>query len=92
MKSYKAFWATVILMVVCALSWQSIAFGQQRRSTNQDSPVPNPTERDRKRDEWQRPTEVLDALAVKSGQRVADIGSGSGYFTFHLAARAGAEG
>lgn len=92
MKSYKAFWTTVILMVVCALSWQSTTFGQQRRSTDQDSPVPNPTERDRKRDEWQRPTEVLDGLGLKSGQRIADIGSGSGYFTFHLAARVGAEG
>ncbi len=45
-----------------------------------------------KRDQWQRPAEVLDALGVKSGQRVADIGSGFGYFTFHLAARVGAEG
>lgn len=50
------------------------------------------SERSRKRDEWQRPAEVFDALAVKPGQRVADIGSGSGYFTFRLAARVGAEG
>jgi predicted methyltransferase len=44
------------------------------------------------RDEWQRPGEVMDALGVKAGQRVADIGCGHGYFTFHLAARVGAEG
>ncbi|MFY9554351.1 MAG: methyltransferase domain-containing protein, partial [Blastocatellia bacterium] len=35
---------------------------------------------------------MFDALAVKPGHRVADIGSGSGYFTFRLAARVGAEG
>jgi predicted methyltransferase len=35
---------------------------------------------------------VLDALGVKAGTRVADIGSGSGYFTFRLAAVVGAEG
>ncbi len=91
MKSYKAFLASITLVTICALSWQS-TFGQQRRSADQGTPVPNPTERDRKRDEWQRPTAVLDGLGLKSGQRVADIGSGSGYFTFHLAARVGAEG
>lgn len=49
-------------------------------------------ERGRKRDEWQRPTEVFDALGIKPGQRVADIGSGWGYFTFRLAPRVGTEG
>jgi predicted methyltransferase len=56
------------------------------RSLSQES------ERSRKRDAWQRPAEVFDALAVKPGHRVADIGSGYGYFTFRLAARVGAEG
>jgi predicted methyltransferase len=41
---------------------------------------------------WQRPAEVFDALGVKPGYRVADIGSGSGYFTFRLAAQVGTEG
>ncbi len=50
------------------------------------------SERDRKRDSWQRPAEVFDALGLKPGHRVADIGSGSGYFTFRLAAQVGAEG
>jgi predicted methyltransferase len=50
------------------------------------------SDRSRKRDEWQRPAEVFDALGVKPGYRVADIGCGSGYFTFRLAARVGAEG
>ena len=50
------------------------------------------SDRSRKRDEWQRPAEVFDALGVKSGHRVGDIGCGFGYFTFRLAARVGAEG
>ncbi|HEY7911250.1 MAG TPA: methyltransferase domain-containing protein, partial [Blastocatellia bacterium] len=50
------------------------------------------SERARKRDEWQRPGEVMDALGLKPGHRVADIGCGLGYFTFRMAARVGTEG
>ncbi len=65
--------------------------GDQKPAPN-NADSPQDLERGRKRDAWQRPTEVFDALAVKPGQCVADIGSGSGYFTFRLAARVGAEG
>jgi predicted methyltransferase len=44
------------------------------------------------RDAWQHPQEVMDALGLRPGSVVADVGSGSGYFTFHLAARVGAQG
>jgi len=86
MKSCKAFLAMFVLMSGCALQWQSAAFGQQRRSAEQGRTDPGPTDRDRKRDEWQRPAEVLEALGVKPGHRVADIGSGYGYRTQYLAA------
>jgi predicted methyltransferase len=42
-----------------------------------------------RRDAWQRPTEVMDALGIQPGSVVADVGAGEGYFTFHLAARVG---
>ena len=44
------------------------------------------------RDKWQRPQEVMDALGIKTGSAVADVGCGSGYFTFKLAQRVGREG
>ena len=44
------------------------------------------------RDKWQRPQEVMDALAIRVGTAVADVGCGSGYFTFKLAERAGPQG
>jgi predicted methyltransferase len=91
MKSYQTI-LCMLLMGIGTLAWQHPALGQQRRGADQGTIAPNPAERDRKRDEWQRPAEVLDALGIKTGKRVADIGSGSGYFTFHLAARVGAEG
>src|SRR6266568_8771308 len=44
------------------------------------------------RDAWQRPEEVMDKLGLKPGSVVADVGCGSGYFTFHFAARVGPQG
>jgi cyclopropane fatty-acyl-phospholipid synthase-like methyltransferase len=37
------------------------------------------------RDAWQLPDRVIAALSLKQGQIVADIGSGTGYFTIRLA-------
>ena len=40
---------------------------------------------DPKRDAYQKPHEVITALNLKEGEAIADIGAGSGYFTFRLA-------
>jgi len=45
-----------------------------------------------KRDAWQRPAEVMDAMGATTGGVVADVGAGTGYFTFHLAQRVGPQG
>jgi ubiquinone/menaquinone biosynthesis C-methylase UbiE len=37
------------------------------------------------RDIWQKPNEVIDALALKPDAAVADIGAGTGYFAVRLA-------
>ena len=42
------------------------------------------------RDAWQMPERVIAALALKPGQVVADIGSGTGYFSVRLARSAAA--
>src|SRR5262249_50111240 len=44
------------------------------------------------RDAWQKPEAVMDALGIKPGSSVADVGAGGGYFTFHLAQRVGPKG
>ena len=44
------------------------------------------------RDEWQEPDRVVESLALVPGARVADLGSGGGYFTFRLADAVGPEG
>jgi ubiquinone/menaquinone biosynthesis C-methylase UbiE len=47
---------------------------------------------DPKRDAYQKPHEVMEALALKPGEVIADIGAGSGYFTFHAAQHVGPTG
>ena len=37
------------------------------------------------RDAWQMPDRVIQALGLRPGQIVADIGAGTGYFTVRLA-------
>lgn len=44
------------------------------------------------RDKWQYPQQVIAALTLNSGDQVADIGAGGGYFTFKLAAAVGSQG
>jgi ubiquinone/menaquinone biosynthesis C-methylase UbiE len=41
------------------------------------------------RDAWQLPERVIQTLALKPGQTVADIGAGTGYFTTRLAKSSG---
>lgn len=47
---------------------------------------------DPKRDAYQKPHEVMQALGVKAGEVVADIGAGSGYFALRLAHHVGPSG
>jgi precorrin-6B methylase 2 len=44
------------------------------------------------RDEEEQPSIVVDALSLRGGEVVADLGAGSGYFTFRLARKVGEKG
>lgn len=44
------------------------------------------------RDTEEKPAVVIDALKLHGGEVVADLGAGSGYFTFRIAPRVGATG
>lgn len=47
---------------------------------------------DPSRDVWQKPQGVVEKLSIARGARVADLGAGGGYFTWHLAKAVGARG
>ena len=44
------------------------------------------------RDQWQRPSEVIQVLNLKDGDSVVDLGCGSGYFTLKLSDPIGRNG
>jgi precorrin-6B methylase 2 len=44
------------------------------------------------RESEERPEVVIDAMELRAGDVVADLGAGSGYFTFRLAAKVGKQG
>jgi ubiquinone/menaquinone biosynthesis C-methylase UbiE len=44
------------------------------------------------RDQWQRPADVLQALNLRPGNVVVDLGSGAGYFALKLSPIVGPEG
>lgn len=47
---------------------------------------------DPKRDAWQKPRQIVEALKLKNDDKVADIGSGSGYLLPHLSRAVGPRG
>ena len=47
---------------------------------------------ERSRDRWQRPADILAPLNLKEGSKVAEIGSGAGYFALKLAPLVGTRG
>jgi predicted methyltransferase len=44
------------------------------------------------REAEERPQQVIEALDIRKGQTVADLGAGSGYFSFRMAPKVGGEG
>jgi len=83
-----------ISWLVVAVLWACPAFGQV---AHQHHPPESASEyirslEDPGREEWQKPEEVVEKLALRPGAAVADIGAGSGYFTVLIARAVGQAG
>jgi arsenite methyltransferase len=72
--------AVFLGVVVSVLAYQAIQTLRQLEVVERD------------RDGWQQAERVVDMLDLKTGNVVADVGSGAGYFTFKLAQIVGENG
>jgi cyclopropane fatty-acyl-phospholipid synthase-like methyltransferase len=65
---------------------------EEMHKLHQDSKAYIALLEDPARDAYQKPHEVLMALGLKDGERIADIGAGSGYFSLRFAQHVDAGG
>ena len=79
-------------VAIAPLGAQAPKNQQEMHGLHRDSAAYIKALEDPKRDAYQKPHEVMEALALKNGDIVADIGAGSGYFTFRAAQHVGPTG
>ena len=72
-----------LLSLVAALAWAQAVHDHQHRFGDAEKWAH--VFDDPKRDDWQKPHEVIRALALPEGAVVADVGAGTGYFAARLA-------
>ena len=91
----KARFALPVLVLACPiLAGQDTVRNAQEEihKLHQDSKAYIAFLEDPERDAYQKPQEVIKELDLKEGEVIADIGAGSGYFTFRLAHVVGERG
>ena len=91
----KETWILAVMMLGQALvpaQSQTVQGEQEMHRLHQDSKAYIAMLEDPKRDEFQKPMEVVRALDLKEGEVIADVGAGSGYFTFRFAHHVGQTG
>ncbi|MPZ17748.1 MAG: methyltransferase domain-containing protein [Luteitalea sp.] len=97
-RSRPAVWAVpVLLMALCAAAAASDAQRQAHAIRERGQVRLFPPEElglleGPDREAWQMPDQVMDALGLAEGSRVADLGAGGGWFTLRLARRVGPNG
>jgi SAM-dependent methyltransferase len=67
---------------------QDTQAGQNRKAFLEDFILFN----NPRREEWEKTSQIINSLNLKAGQSVADIGSGSGYYTFKFSQLVGNQG
>ena len=72
-------------LAACAHSSQHAAHSDHFEHRFEDAGTWAATFDDPARDAWQMPERVIEALELRPGQRVADLGAGTGYFSVRLA-------
>lgn len=83
---------TLLTLTLAPMSAQAPKDQHEMHGLHKDTAAYIKALEDPKRDAYQKPHEVMTALALKPGEVIADIGAGSGYFTFRVAPHVGTTG
>ncbi len=86
------FLAFVLLALLQVQSSSAQGTKEQIEKMHQDPKAYIATLENPQRDAEQKPDEVIAALDLKAGETLADIGAGSGYFTFRFSRKLGDSG
>src|SRR6266851_3170316 len=80
---------SILLVLATACTHQSQPKQERLPPRTQDRPLQDRIKSQERpeRESWQKPDEVVRALALTNGEVVADIGAGTGYFTRRIANR-----
>lgn len=79
----------MLLALIGLVSCQSTDHNRhQDKSDSADKAELDQSSDNHERDSWQEPERVIDQLGTLTGKTVADIGAGTGYFTFRLLPKA----
>ncbi len=80
MRSPHRLWTVLVAVIAGCITCGDLGLNAQARSE------------EIARDKWQRVDDIVAALKVAEGSRVADVGAGPGYFTVRLARKVGPTG
>ena len=85
---------SLVLLTAMLAGWLvwTAPFGSQERNPPETTNSYIQHLEDPTRAAWQKPDEVVRVLNLKSGENIADIGAGSGYFTVRFARKVGPAG
>lgn len=85
-------WFAVLSVSIAPVTAQAPRDQHEAHQLHQDPRAYIAALEDPQRDAYQKPHEVLQALGIKAGEVIADIGAGSGLFTARLAQHVGSTG
>ena len=81
-----------LLILILFIPFYSTILSAQERRSGRLFPPDKIFLLEEPRDDWQNTEEIMERLRINTGDIVADIGAGSGYFTIPLASRVGDKG
>lgn len=84
--------STKLAFVLCACAGLTLTAQVQKPRKGLFSPLNLGVLEGADREQWNKPEQIMDALKIADGSKVAEIGAGGGWFTLRLARRVNQRG